>query len=244
MRQLGRAGIDPRQNANDETNDDKVIPTFGAFADECKPTFKTGIKNVKTRAKWDLDLGKRAEPIRANRIDKITSADVLAALESHYKRAPAMAREMRGCPTRRFPRSCRRCAPSTGLALVGLSTNATYARSLGSSDLTGWLLLALGLSADCAALALPSVAASAWKAGEKGTAGAWAVWLTVFAFALLGSAGFASASISDVTMTRNGRVTPQVTAAQSALADAMGARDRECHGKFCRGREAHSPRRP
>ena len=37
------------------------------------------------------------------------------------------------------------------------------------------------------------------------------------------------------------RVTPAVTAAQSALSDAMSARDRECvHGvgKFCREREA------
>src|SRR5262249_17969112 len=60
------------------------------------------------------------------------------------------------------------------LAAVGLSMNAVYARSLGSSDLSGWLFLALGLAADCAALSLPTVAASAWKLGEKSTAlAAW-----------------------------------------------------------------------
>jgi len=42
-------------------------------------------------------------------------------------------------------------AAAAGLALVGLSMNATYARSLGSSDLSGWLFLALGLCADGAA---------------------------------------------------------------------------------------------
>jgi hypothetical protein len=129
-----------------------------------------------------------------------------------------------------------------GLAGVGLAMNATYARSLGSGDLSGYLFLALGLSADCAALALPSVAASAWKLGERTTAAAaWLTWTTVFAFALLGSVGFASTSISDVVTIRGNRVTPQVTAAQGALADAMGARDRECHGgqgRFCREREA------
>jgi hypothetical protein len=63
----------------------------------------------------------------------------------------------------------------------------------------------------------------------------------VFAFALLGSVGFASVSISDVTMARASRVTPAVVSAQGALADAMGARDRECRsgaGRFCRERES------
>jgi hypothetical protein len=133
-------------------------------------------------------------------------------------------------------------AAAAGTAVCGLAMNATYARSLGSSDLSGWLFLALGPCADCAALALPSVAASVWKAGERTTAGAaWITWAAVFAFALLGSVGFASVSISDVTIARAARVTPQVTQARGALADAMGARDRECKGgvgRFCRERES------
>jgi hypothetical protein len=132
-------------------------------------------------------------------------------------------------------------AAALGLAAVGLSMNATYARSLGNGDLSGWLFLALGLSADCAALALPSVAASAWRLGERTTAAAaWMTWAVVFAFALLGSVGFASVSISDVTMARAGRVTPQVVTAQAALTDSMSSRDRECKGgvgRFCRERE-------
>jgi hypothetical protein len=92
-----------------------------------------------------------------------------------------------------------------------------------------------------AALALPSVAASAWKAGERTTAAAgWVTWAVVFAFAILGSVGFASVSISDTVTARASRVTPAVTAAQAALADAQASRDRECKsgtGKFCRQRE-------
>src|SRR5262249_47926386 len=52
---------------------------------------------------------------------------------------------------------------------------------------------------------------------------------------------FASVNIADVTTARAARVTPVVTIAQAALADAMTARDRECKGgvgKFCREREA------
>jgi hypothetical protein len=83
-------------------------------------------------------------------------------------------------------------------------------------------------------LGRPSVAASA-KAGERTTAGAaWLTWTAVYAFALLGSVGFASVSINDVTMAR----AAQVTQAQGALSDAMAARDRGCKGGVGREREA------
>ncbi|MGJ4899428.1 hypothetical protein ACQR2B_31090 [Bradyrhizobium oligotrophicum] len=140
-----------------------------------------------------------------------------------------------------FPARLALRAAALGLALVGLSMNAVYAHSLGSSDLAGWLFLALGLCADCAALALPSVAAGQWLSGKAIAALAgWLVWAVTFAFALLGSVGFASTSISDVTLARSSRVTPAVTSASSALADAMKARDLECKGgvaRFCRERE-------
>jgi hypothetical protein len=62
-----------------------------------------------------------------------------------------------------------------------------------------------------------------------------------FVFAVTAGIGFASLNIVDVTMSRASRVTPAVAAAQTALSDAMAARDRECKGgvgKFCREREA------
>jgi hypothetical protein len=78
IRSAARRGEDPRRVLNAEADADKAIPTFGAFADERLPIFKTGLKNKKTLAKWDLDLGKRAEKIRDIRIDKVTTAEVLA----------------------------------------------------------------------------------------------------------------------------------------------------------------------
>lgn len=128
-----------------------------------------------------------------------------------------------------------------GLAVVGVTMNGWFARSLGSSDLAGWLFLGTGVAADAVALAVPSCAARLWHARQRGTAAAgWAIWLMTFVFALTAGLGFASVNISDVTTLRAGRVTPAVENAQAALRDVISSRDRECAGgvgKNCRVRE-------
>ena len=128
------------------------------------------------------------------------------------------------------------------LAAVGITINGWFARSLGSSDVAGWLFLAVGVAADLVALVMPSCAVGLWLAGQRATAlVGWCVWLMTFVFAVTAGIGFASTNISDVTLARASRVTPAVMNAQAALADAMAARDRECKGgvgKFCREREA------
>jgi hypothetical protein len=133
-------------------------------------------------------------------------------------------------------------AAAFALAGVGVTTNGWFARSLGSSDTAGWLFLAIGVATDLAALVLPSCAAALWQNRQRATSVAgWAVWAMTFAFAVTAGIGFASVNITDVTAARAAHVTPAVTAAQSALSDAMSARDRECErgvGKFCREREA------
>jgi hypothetical protein len=129
-----------------------------------------------------------------------------------------------------------------GLASVGIVINGWFARSLGSTEAAGWLFLAVGVATDLVALAAPLCAAHLWGAGQRATAlVGWVVWLMTFVFAVTAGIGFASMNISDVTLARASRPTPAITAAQSALADAMAARDRECKGgvgKFCREREA------
>jgi hypothetical protein len=129
-------------------------------------------------------------------------------------------------------------AAALALAAVGITTNGWFARSLGSSDIAGWLFLAIGVAADLVALVMPSCAAALWHNRQRATSLAgWAVWAMTFVFAVTAGIGFASVNITDVTAARAARVTPAVTAAQSALSDAMSARDRECVngvGKFCR----------
>src|SRR5215475_3991089 len=48
------------------------------------------------------------------------------------------------------------------LAAVGLATDGWFARSLGSSDFAGWMFMAIGVSADLAALVTPICAARLW----------------------------------------------------------------------------------
>jgi hypothetical protein len=128
------------------------------------------------------------------------------------------------------------------LAIVGITINGWFARSLGSSDFAGWLFLAVGVAADLVALVMPSCAAGLWQSGQRATAlVGWTVWVMTFVFAVTAGIGFASTNISDVTIARASRVTPAIANAQGALNDAMAARDRECKsgvGKFCREREA------
>jgi len=145
-------------------------------------------------------------------------------------------------PSRRQLAPVLLSAAALALAGVGIVTNGWFARSLGSSDIAGWLFMAIGVAADLVALVMPSCAAGLWQAGQRVTAlVGWGVWAMTFVFAVTAGIGFASLNIADVTLSRASRATPAVQTAQAALNDAMAARDRECKGgvgKFCREREA------
>jgi hypothetical protein len=144
-------------------------------------------------------------------------------------------------PSRRHAAPILLTVAALALAVVGMTMNGWFARSLGSTDTAGWLFLVVGVAADLVALVMPTCAAGLWQAGQRTTAlAAWAVWLMTFVFAVTAGIGFASVNIADVSMARASRATPAVTTAQAALNDAMAARDRECKGgvgKFCRERE-------
>ncbi len=145
-------------------------------------------------------------------------------------------------PSRRQVAPVLLSTAALALAAVGIAMNGWFARSLGSSDMAGWLFLAIGVAADLVALVMPSCAAGLWQAGQRVTAlVGWSVWAMTFIFAVTAGIGFASVNIADVSMSRASRVTPAVQSAQAALNDAMASRDRECKGgvgKFCREREA------
>jgi hypothetical protein len=145
-------------------------------------------------------------------------------------------------PSRRHPAAVLLSIAAVALAVVGITINGWFARSLGSSDVAGWLFLSVGVAADLVALVMPSCAAGLWQTGQRATAlVGWAIWLVTFVFAVTAGVGFASTNISDVTTARASRLTPAIADAQAALTDAMAARDRECKsgvGKFCREREA------
>jgi hypothetical protein len=132
-------------------------------------------------------------------------------------------------------------AAAIALAGVGLTMNGWFARTLGSTDLAGWLFLAIGVASDLVALAVPATAIQLWQTRQRATAAvAWLIWSMTFVFAVTSGIGFASVNIADATLTRASRVTPAVTIAQDALRDAVASRNRECLGgvgRFCRERE-------
>jgi hypothetical protein len=118
-----------------------------------------------------------------------------------------------------------------GMFVVGLAINGWYGRSLGSTEVSGWLFLAVGIVSDIAAFVLPT-----WALHLRPmlAAVAWAL-----AFALLASVGFASLNIADTTTARSWR-SPAVEAEQRALEDARLVRDWECRrgvGPICRQRQ-------
>ena len=113
------------------------------------------------------------------------------------------------------------------LAGVGVAMNGWFARSLGSTDMAGWLFLAIGVAADLVALVMPSCAARLWQMRHRATSLAgWGVWTMTFVFAVMAGVGFASINIADATLVRASRLTPAVALAQAALTDDVGAGSR------------------
>ena len=182
----------------------------------------------------------RAKAYRDRKAGKVTTSPV-SPVRSQPVTVTSVTASRPVTASRRSFSSYLLIAASFGLAAVGITMNGWFARSLGSSEIAGWLFLAVGVAADLVALAIPASAARHWQKRQRGTAAAgWVIWTMTFAFAVTAGIGFASLNISDVTLSRASRVTPAVTAAQEALSDSITARDRECKGgvgRFCRERE-------
>ena len=200
------------------------------------------------RPKRSKTPAERAKSYRKRKKASVPALPVAAQVSTTFSESDKVAAVKPAPTVDLVPPSRPRVAPilltaaALALAGVGITTNGWFARSLGSSDIAGWLFLAIGVAADLIALTVPSCAARLWQARQRARSLAgWAVWAMTFVFAVTAGIGFASTNITDVTLARASRTTPAVQTAQAALADAMAARDRECKGgvgKFCREREA------
>lgn len=86
-RELARAPASERRGA---------APLFGDWADEYVEAHKPEWKNAKHIAQWEMTLKVHAKPLRAMRVDAITTDDVLSVLRPLWRRANETASRLRG----------------------------------------------------------------------------------------------------------------------------------------------------
>jgi integrase len=91
-RRLARSGVDPIA----ERRKDSGIPTFGELADEIAGHLAEGFRNEKHKAQWHMTLTVYADPLRAEPVDKIDTADVLGVLRPIWQAKPETASRLRG----------------------------------------------------------------------------------------------------------------------------------------------------
>jgi len=92
---------------------------------------------------------------------------------------PAVTPRPTVAPSRHYFAPVLLTTAALALSAVGIAISGWFARSLGSSDVAGWLFLAVGVAADLVALVLPSTpppgfgraasGRSRWLAGSSGS---------------------------------------------------------------------------
>lgn len=92
-RRLVREGVDPIKARNEV---EEEVPTFGEFADGLVRSIESGFRNEKHRYQWRQTLTTYADPIRAKRVDAITTQDVLACLTPLWQSKQETASRLRG----------------------------------------------------------------------------------------------------------------------------------------------------
>ena len=91
-----RARLDDGRDPLAEKHVEDRMPTFGELADRYIATMAPNWRNAKHRAQWEMSLRECAKPLRAKRVDKITTADVLAVLQPIWQTIPETASRVRG----------------------------------------------------------------------------------------------------------------------------------------------------
>ena len=72
------------------------VPTFGECADAYVEAMQPSWRNDKHAAQWSMTLKTYAKPIRKQRVDEISTQDILDILQPLWKRVPETAMRLRG----------------------------------------------------------------------------------------------------------------------------------------------------
>ena len=91
-----RATIADGSNPLDARREAKAIPTFGEMADAVVADLSPGWRNEKHKAQWAFTLKAHGKKLRTIPVDRIETADVLAALKLIWAKLPETASRLRG----------------------------------------------------------------------------------------------------------------------------------------------------
>lgn len=92
------AGRNPLEHRRTDAAAERVIPTFGEFADKfiAEKVTETTYKNAKHRAQWAMTMRVYAAPLRPLRLNEISTDDVYSALKAIWTDKPETARRTQG----------------------------------------------------------------------------------------------------------------------------------------------------
>lgn len=92
-RALSSKRIDPLFARKSEV---KNVPTFGEIADDFLAAMRPQFRNAKHAAQWEMTLRVYAKPLRAIRVDEVTTVDVLKVLKPIWHTKSETASRLRG----------------------------------------------------------------------------------------------------------------------------------------------------
>jgi integrase len=89
-------GINPRDKRDAAREAQKAVPSFGEIADALIASKEGSWRNAKHRQQWRNTLTAYAAALRSMPVDRISTEDVLAALQSIWQTKPETAARLRG----------------------------------------------------------------------------------------------------------------------------------------------------
>ena len=95
-RALVTEGIDPLEAKGTRLQAERMVPTFGPFADEYLASHRSKFRNDKHIAQWEMTLKTYCQPIRALRLNEIDTEAVLKVLQPIWTKIPETASRLRG----------------------------------------------------------------------------------------------------------------------------------------------------
>jgi integrase len=94
--EAARRELGAKRNPIEVRRSEREVPTFGAMADEVVASLSSQWRNPKHIAQWKTTLTMHAAPLRARKVNEISTADILDVLKPLVGKTPETASRLRG----------------------------------------------------------------------------------------------------------------------------------------------------